>query len=140
MVSSPPKTLLQLLHDSYSTIQCLSIQSPMLNVKPVSLDPAVGSTDRVKLLSMGVCSSSEWECFKRWCKHFPNVIQAACARSCFEPYDTEALVKAYSGQAKLPEIRSIKETSQELRMLSSVTINCQITKIVMNSGSQLSEF
>ena len=32
-----------------------------------------------------------------------------------------------------------EETSQELRMLSSVTINCQITKIVMNSGSQLSE-
>ena len=31
------------------------------------------------------------------------------------------------------------KTSQELRMLSSVTINCQITKIVMNSGSQLSE-
>ena len=33
----------------------------------------------------------------------------------------------------------MEETSQELRMLSSVTINCQITKIVMNSGSQLSE-
>ena len=33
----------------------------------------------------------------------------------------------------------ILKTSQELRMLSSVTINCQITKIVMNSGSQLSE-
>ena len=31
------------------------------------------------------------------------------------------------------------QTSQELRMLSSVTINCQITKIVINSGSQLSE-
>ena len=31
------------------------------------------------------------------------------------------------------------ETSQELRMLSSVTINCQITKIVMVSHSQLSE-
>ena len=31
------------------------------------------------------------------------------------------------------------KTSQELRMLSSVTIYCQITKIVMNSGSQLSE-
>ena len=31
------------------------------------------------------------------------------------------------------------QTSQELRLLSSVTINCQITKIVMNSGSQLSE-
>ena len=28
---------------------------------------------------------------------------------------------------------------QELRMLSSVTINCQVSKIVMNSGSQLLE-
>ena len=34
---------------------------------------------------------------------------------------------------------NIGKTSQELRMLSSVTINCQVTKIVMNSGSQLSE-
>ena len=33
-----------------------------------------------------------------------------------------------------------QETSQELRMLSSVTINCQATMIVMNSGSQMSEF
>ena len=33
----------------------------------------------------------------------------------------------------------IFQTSQELPMLSSVTINCKITKIVMNSGSQLSE-
>ena len=33
----------------------------------------------------------------------------------------------------------VSKTSQELRMLSSVTINCQITKIVMISGSQLSE-
>ena len=32
-----------------------------------------------------------------------------------------------------------KETSQELQMLSSVTINCQVTKIVINPGSQLSE-
>ena len=31
------------------------------------------------------------------------------------------------------------QTSQELGMLSSVTINCQVTQIVMNSGSQLSE-
>ena len=40
-----------------------------------------------------------------------------------------------------PSIEKVmwKETSQELRMLSSVTINCQITKIVMNPGSQLSE-
>ena len=34
---------------------------------------------------------------------------------------------------------SIVKTSQELRMLSSVTLNCQATKIVMDSGSQLSE-
>ena len=33
----------------------------------------------------------------------------------------------------------VSKTSQELRMLSSVTINCQVTKIVINSGSQLSE-
>ena len=32
------------------------------------------------------------------------------------------------------------QTSQELRMLSSVTLNCQETKTVMNSGSQLSEY
>ena len=31
------------------------------------------------------------------------------------------------------------QTSQELRMLSNVTLNCQVAKIVMNSGSQLSE-
>ena len=31
------------------------------------------------------------------------------------------------------------KTSQELRMLSRVTLNCQVTKIVMNSSSQLSE-
>ena len=31
------------------------------------------------------------------------------------------------------------QTSQELRMLSSVTLNCQVTQIVMNSGSQLSK-
>ena len=31
------------------------------------------------------------------------------------------------------------KTSQELRMLSSVTIDCHITKMVMDSGSQLSE-
>ena len=31
------------------------------------------------------------------------------------------------------------KTSQELRMLSSVALNCQARKIVMKSGSQLSE-
>ena len=34
--------------------------------------------------------------------------------------------------------KNLKKTSQELRMLSSVTINCQVTKIVVNLGSQLS--
>ena len=29
------------------------------------------------------------------------------------------------------------ETSQDLQMLSSVTLDCQVTKIIMNSGSQL---
>ena len=33
---------------------------------------------------------------------------------------------------------SFFQTSQELRMLSSVTINCQVTKIVIYPGSQLS--
>ena len=32
-----------------------------------------------------------------------------------------------------------KQTSQELRMLFTVTLNCQVTKIVINSGSQLSQ-
>ena len=32
------------------------------------------------------------------------------------------------------------QTSQELRMLSSVTLNCQATKIAMNACSQMSEF
>ena len=31
------------------------------------------------------------------------------------------------------------QTTQELRLLSSVTINCQVTKIVMNSVSQMSQ-
>ena len=35
-------------------------------------------------------------------------------------------------------VKLMIKTSQELQMLSSVTINCQVTKIVMNSGSQLS--
>ena len=45
-----------------------------------------------------------------------------------------------------PSIEKVQEnlwrhikTSQELRMLSSVTLNCQVAKIVMESGSQLSE-
>ena len=37
------------------------------------------------------------------------------------------------------ETKKWNKTSQELQILSSVTLNCQVTKIVMNSGSQLSE-
>ena len=33
----------------------------------------------------------------------------------------------------------VLKTSQEMRMLSNVTLNCQVAKIVMNLGSQLSE-
>ena len=39
----------------------------------------------------------------------------------------------------LVKIHITKETLQELRMLSSVTIDCQETKIVINPGSQLSD-
>ena len=35
-------------------------------------------------------------------------------------------------------LNKVMKTSQELRMLSSVTLNCRVTKIIMNSGSQLS--
>ena len=37
------------------------------------------------------------------------------------------------------EVKSNDKTSQELRMLSSVTLNCQVTKIVKKSSFQLSE-
>ena len=33
----------------------------------------------------------------------------------------------------------LKTSQEELQMLSNVTLNCQVTKIVMNSSSQLSE-
>ena len=37
------------------------------------------------------------------------------------------------------EQKAFYQTSQELRMLSIVTLNCQVKKIVMDSGSQLRE-
>ena len=37
------------------------------------------------------------------------------------------------------ETNKQSKTSQELRMLSSVTLNCQVTKIVKDSGYELSE-
>ena len=45
----------------------------------------------------------------------------------------------HTDSSRLLWSREFTKTSQELRMLSSVTINCQVTMIVMNSGSQLSE-
>ena len=55
----------------------------------------------------------------------------------------EGIEAMLDGQADQDQVTTYHEhwmkTSQELRMLSSVTINCQVTKIVMNSGSQLSE-
>ena len=41
-------------------------------------------------------------------------------------------------QTTTPVKKEMTKTSQELRMLSSVTINCHVTKIVINPGSQLS--
>ena len=46
-------------------------------------------------------------------------------------------VKSQKGSVQKPESRKMS-VMQELQMLSSVTINCQVPKIVMNSGSQLS--
>ena len=48
-------------------------------------------------------------------------IQRSCKKLRFIPVKTK--------------LSDFDQTSQELRMLSSVTINCQVTKIVMNSGS-----
>ena len=45
-----------------------------------------------------------------------------------------ALITASSSQKE----ERYEETLQELQMLSSLTINCQVTKIVMIPGSQLS--
>ena len=54
-------------------------------------------------------------------------------KDCQEKYDRIIQTISYM------RVLQYMKTSQELRMLSSVTINCQTTKIVMNSGSQLSE-
>ena len=49
------------------------------------------------------------------------------------------LVIIDKGQKSIVRERYCAQTSQELRMLSSVTLNCQATKIVKQSSSQLSE-
>ena len=48
------------------------------------------------------------------------------------------VILIYQLDRKSKPFQSTKiKTSQELRMLSSVTLDCQVTKIVMNLGSQL---
>ena len=64
---------------------------------------------------------------------------AAVAEIAFDEQSWVALIVLLVTAVQVRDITNITKTSQELRMLSSVTINCQITKIVMNSGSQLSE-
>ena len=56
------------------------------------------------------------------------------------PSNPSQVEKGKKGGYSVNLIVTSTKTSQELRMLSSVTLNCQVTMmIVMNSGSQLSE-
>ena len=57
----------------------------------------------------------------------------------WDPPPTISPPYVFTPQTNQPMKALIKKTSQELRMLSSVTLNCQVTKIVMNLGYQLSE-
>ena len=67
-------------------------------------------------------------------------------QKCTKPRQTSSFflskLRALSTEENAPSFGDCKgfseSTSQELRMLSSVTIDCQVTKIVMNPGSQLS--
>ena len=70
-------------------------------------------------------------CFYKF--HSSHHATVQCNNSCSN------MINATQGNSCNAHNSCNNKTSQELRMLSSVTINCQITKIVMNSGSQLSE-
>ena len=72
--------------------------------------------------------------------HHSSLIFALC-RPCQHPSRTLGAQAVWPTQRCDDGIvhKRNPKTSQELRMLSSVTINCQVTKIVMNSDSQLSE-
>ena len=63
-----------------------------------------------------------------------HFLQEAWGRACGKPL-RQPFLNSHRGNKFQFDLK----TSQELRILSSVTINCQVTKIVMNSGSQLSE-
>ena len=83
-----------------------------------------------------------------WCKEArpPSLLKSSNLAILIRPTSHGKLSTVIVATAEVLRILRQKKwnytftkTSQELRMLSSVTINCQITKIVMNSGSQLSE-
>ena len=79
------------------------------------------------------------ECFSSQMNLWSNLsvwtVVCSCNFIIWEVYSNtrKKVVQYYSLKGRVP-----RETSQELRMLSSVTINCQITKIVINPGPQLS--
>ena len=86
--------------------------------------------------------SIEWNLSATWVRnaHHSSLIFALC-RPCQHPSRTLGAQAVWPTQRCDDGIvhKRNPKTSQELRMLSSVTINCQVTKIVMNSDSQLSE-
>ena len=69
--------------------------------------------------------------------YYINVMGAQCALHTVEKFTSQCSLFKVCTHNNIIILRM--KTSQELRMLSSVTINCQVTKIVMNPGSQLSE-
>ena len=74
-------------------------------------------------------------------KIYPRYLQDIPMISQRKHKDIENISQKYPQD--IPRVRGrflwLIKTLQELRMLSSVTLNFQVTKIVMNSGSQLSE-
>ena len=97
------------------------------------------------LLSLKCWTSSEFFMFNETFSNEKHFLSWKILRGSVYIY----IVKGYLG---LPSItHSIGEqfmlqfgnfahkTSKELRMLSNVTLNCQVAKIVMNSGSQRSK-
>ena len=74
----------------------------------------------------------DWDC------KFRNNLETCGAGKSFEASPQAGRHTASPGSYQPLYLYTLLQTSQELRMLSSVTINCQVTKIVMEPGSQLS--
>ena len=68
----------------------------------------------------------------------PHSERKLVARPLFHNTPRALLFSQTKWSLKSPNCNVLKKTSQELQMLSSVTLNCEVTKIVMSSGSQLS--